>query len=271
MRNILFDTNITKNWEDHLGTIMKIMNNQKRGSFFPSPASLLFGERSRDDELMFLPHNVEVDDTNLMLSAWACDMIMQQSTAYEMAKQMQESKDRAHLIQQSPHVTTFDIGDYVLANYHSTEGVVTHRGPPNKFLPRLRGPLRLVAATNDTYTVRSLITQRDERIHVKELRRFIHNGNEEDIFITALRDHQDRYVIGKILAHEGDLQHKRKLRFKVHWKGYPSNEDSWAPYSELRDSGALHQYLLAKQDRKFLNLVPRKFFKDGKYAPTTED
>jgi hypothetical protein len=31
LRNILFETTVTKNWEDHLGTIMKIMNHQKRG------------------------------------------------------------------------------------------------------------------------------------------------------------------------------------------------------------------------------------------------
>jgi hypothetical protein len=56
LRNILFETNITTQWEHHLGTIMKIMNHQKRGSFFPSPASLLFGDQFRDDEQLFLSH-----------------------------------------------------------------------------------------------------------------------------------------------------------------------------------------------------------------------
>ena len=37
LRNVLFESNVTKNWEDHLGTIMKIMNHQKRGAHFPSP------------------------------------------------------------------------------------------------------------------------------------------------------------------------------------------------------------------------------------------
>ena len=51
---------------------------------------------------------------------------------------------------------------------------MTHRGPPNKFLPRLRGPLKVVERAGDTYTVRSLVTKRDERLHVKELRKYIH-------------------------------------------------------------------------------------------------
>jgi hypothetical protein len=34
LRNILFETNLTTPCEQHLGTIMKIMNYQRRGSFF---------------------------------------------------------------------------------------------------------------------------------------------------------------------------------------------------------------------------------------------
>lgn len=268
MRNLLFRSNVTMRWEDHLGTIMKIMNHQKRGTFFPSPASLLFGDRFRDDELFFLPpHKGDVDEAHLLLSAWASDMIMQQATIYEWARKIQFEKDQSHLMQQGAQVTTYEVGDYVLANYHSTDGVVTHRGPPSKFLPRLRGPLKVVAREGDTYTVRSLVTKRDEEIHVKELRKFIHSGNEQDLFSIALRDHQDRFVIEQILDHEGNLSRKRDLRFKVRWQGYAADEDSWVEYSELRDSGALHEYLLSKPDRKFHRLVPRKFFKGNEYAP----
>ena len=68
LRNILFETNITKNWEDHLGTIMKIMNHQKRGTLFPSPASLLFGDRLRMDEQMFIqPDGMFVDGIQLQI------------------------------------------------------------------------------------------------------------------------------------------------------------------------------------------------------------
>ena len=197
-------------------------------------------------------------------------MIMQQATIYEWARKIQFEKDQSHLMQQGAQVTTYEVGDFVLANYHSTDGVVTHRGPPSKFLPRLRGPLKVVVRDGDTYTVRSLVNKRDEEIHVKELRKFIHNGNEQDLFSIALRDHQDRFVIGQILDHEGNLSRKRDLRFKVRWQGYAADEDSWVEYSELRDSGALHEYLLSKPDRKFHRLVPQKFFRNNEYAPDVE-
>ena len=271
LRNVLFESNVTKNWEDHLGTIMKIMNHQKRGAHFPSPASLLFGNRLRQDEPMFIPQSAMiVDGAQLQLSAWACNMIMQQHTIVELAQQIQNEKDMAHLAEQNPFVTEFAVGSYVLANYHSTEGVVRHKGPPNKFLSFLRGPLKVIAKEGDTYTIRSLITKKDERIHVKELRQFIHNDDEKELYRTALRDHQDHFEIEAILAHRGDARYRTQLEFLVRWRGYDESEDLWLPYSELRDSAALHVYLLAQPTRVMQKLVPTKFFVDGVYAPEVD-
>lgn len=268
LRTILFHSNITTHWNQHLGTIMKIMNHQKRGTFFPSPASILFGDRFRDDELLFMAQSKShMDGAMLQLSAWAADMIMQQHTIFELAKRIQDEKDEAHMSSQRPNVTTYEVGSYVLASYHATDGVVRHRGPPNKLLPYLRGPFKVVAYDRDEYTIRSLITHKDEQIHIKELRKFIHEGDEQELYSVALRDHQDRFFIDKILEHNDMLQNRRDLKFKVHWTGYEADEDSWVPYSELRDTGALHKYLLAQPGREFQRLIPPKFFKDGQYAP----
>jgi hypothetical protein len=268
LRNILFETNVTKNWEDHLGTIMKIMNHQKRGSQFPSPASILFGDSLREDEFMFIPTEaMMVDGAQLQLTSWASNMILQQQVILELAKAIQNEKDMAHLAKQNPYVTQFAIGSYVLANYHSTEGTLRHKGPPNKFLSYLRGPFKVISSEGDTYVIRSLVTKKDERIHVKELRQFIHNDDDQELYRTALRDHQDHFEIEAILSHRGDAHYRTKMEFLVRWKGYGESEDLWLPYSEIRDSGALHTYLLAQPTRIMQRLVPAKFFVDGVYAP----
>ena len=123
--------------------------------------------------MLFLTHSrTYLEGGMLQLSPWASDMILKQQEIFELAKQIQEAKDRAHLLEQHPYVTEFENGSYVLANYHSTDGIVRHRGPPNKFLPYLRGPFQVVSHTRDAYTIRSLITHKEEQIHLNELRQF---------------------------------------------------------------------------------------------------
>jgi hypothetical protein len=197
-------------------------------------------------------------------------MIQQQQKMFDIASQIQETKDRAHRLTQDPDVTTFPIGSYVLASYHTTDGVVRHRGPPNKFLPHLLGPFKVVGVQADRYTIRSLITHKDEDIHVKELRQFIHDNDEQSLYSVALRDHQDRYFIDAVLDHKGSLDRRRDLLFKVHWTGYDGEADSWVPYSELRDTGSLHKYLLSTANKALHKLIPTKFFKNGIYSPDTD-
>ena len=38
---------------------------------------------------------------------------------------------------------------------------------------------------------------------------------------------------------------KRELEFKVQWIGYDESEDSWEPYSALRNTEALETYCYA--------------------------
>ena len=112
-----------------------------------------------------------------------------------------------------------------------------------------------------------MITKKDERIHVKELRQFIHNNDEQELYRKALRDHHDHFEIAAIRDHRGDARYQTQIEFLVRSKGYDESEDLWLPYSELRDSGALREYLLAQPTRVMQKLVPAKFFVDGAYAP----
>jgi hypothetical protein len=162
LRNILFHSNITTHWNAHLETVMKIMNHQKRGSFFPSPTSILFGDRFRDDELLFMAQSqAHMDGAMPQLSAWA------NSTPY-------------------------------------------------------------------------------------------------------LNRRKEYKIIRTKSTHNNMLNNRRDLKFKAHWKGYEADEGSWVPYSELRDTEALHKYLLAQPGREFQRLIPSKFFKNGQYSPDEE-
>ena len=75
---------------------------------------------------------------------------------------------------------------------------------------------------------------------MKELRQFVHDDDEQDLYRTALRDHQDHFEIDAIISHRVDAHYRTQIEFLVRWKGYGATEDLWLPYSELSDSGALH-------------------------------
>jgi hypothetical protein len=256
---------------------MHIMNNQKQGYSFPAPARLLFGDKIYTDENLFqAPAATFVDGIQLQLSPWASAMIRHQEAIVNLATTLQKDKDMAHLGKQlwEGPMTEFQVGSYVLAKYHSTAGVVQHRGPPNKLLSHLRGPFKVVRHDKDsnTYIIQSLITNREEAIHVTCLRAFIHpaDATEASLREVAIRDHQDAFVIEEITAHQGLMTSRREMEFLVRWKGYGPEADKWEPYSELRDTAALHQYLLAQANAKFRRLIPGKFFKNGAYSPDPE-
>lgn len=57
--------------------------------------------------------------------------------------------------------------------------------------------------------------------------------DEEVYEIEAIRDHR--------LAPAGATHHS-KYEFLVHWRGYPSEDDSWEPEEHFSDPGAIRQY-----------------------------
>jgi hypothetical protein len=182
LRNLLFTTNVVGNWEDHLGPVMHIMNNQKRGYSFPAPARLLFGDKIYTDENLFqAPAATFVDGIQLQLSPWASAMIRHQEAIVNLATTLQKDKDMAHLGKQlwEGPMTEFQVGSYVLAKYHSTAGVVQHRGPPNKLLSHLRGPFKIVRHDKDsnTYIIQSLITSKPRGSDPCDVLKSIHTSS----------------------------------------------------------------------------------------------
>jgi hypothetical protein len=136
----------------------------------------------------------------------------------------------------SPQVTNpviFSIGDYVLLSYPSR--------PPNKISPIYRGPLVIVDKDNDIYTCSDLITNKNIRIHADRLRLFVVPSTfiHSDILALAAAD-KDEFVVDSIISHTGTS--KRNFKFQVRWLGYEPDEDTWLPYSEVKDLAALDIY-----------------------------
>jgi len=120
-------------------------------------------------------------------------------------------------------------------------------------LPNWRGPMRVISFNDDTYCVQNLITDKIEKVHVKRLKQFIYDPVQTDPATVAQVDDQS-FVIEKIIQHTGNPRKKLSMDFKVRWAGYGPDDDLWLPWSEIRGTEALREYLQGnKHLRRNLN------------------
>ena len=128
--------------------------------------------------------------------------------------------------------------------------------PPNKLLPNLKGPMRVISKIGDKYKLESLIDGRDEEVHVSKIHPYHFDPTHTSPRDAALRDVLTLFDVEEVLDHRGDKKKRKELEFHVKFLGWGAEHNLWLPYSELRDNRALHTYLLNNRMR---SLVPNKF------------
>ena len=116
-----------------------------------------------------------------------------------------------------------------------------------------RGPLKIIAIEKDVVTLENLVTRRNEKHHITNLTPFTFNPLVIDPLDVARKDYHSTFIIEKILEHHGGVKDtKSKWDFKVRWLGYDETDDSWIPYSEVRDNALFHDYVR-------INKLPKLF------------
>ena len=144
--------------------------------------------------------------------------------------------------QQSP--TEFPINSYVLVHYRSGS-------PPTRLHTAWRGPMKVVSGSNSRYTLYDLITTRENEYHVSDMKRFLYDPLLVDPVDVALRDRME-FFVESITDHQGGLT-RSTIEFFVEWKDSPESENTWEPYTNLRDSEVLHDYLKLKGLHRLIN------------------
>ena len=72
---------------------------------------------------------------------------------------------------------------------------------------------------------------------------YVSDPERDDLSVASV-DRRE-YVVEKIVAHRGSPKKKSKMTFRVHWEGWPDSEDTWEPYSTVKDLAALDVYVQA--------------------------
>ena len=226
-----------------------------------SPDQLLFGNAIRLNQSLYLPKTDIPADARVRLSQWASTRLFAQERMLTLAQQTQRSRDDAHVaksVRTNSPTQVYADGSLVLMEY---QGNAIRNGPPNKFLTQLRGPMQVISHVGDEYTLLNLVTNKDQKAHIKWLRPFLHDHRTQPRDV-ARRDLLSSFEVESIQEHKGTPARRRDMEFRVRWTGYGEADDLWLPYSEIRNIPVCHDYFLA---RKLKVLIPREF-RTGRYA-----
>ena len=254
LRNIVFKHNEIAKWSKHyLPLVQRIINTSRVDSHRAVPAELLFGNAITLDRGVLLPFTA-ITDNRQSLSKWAADMVTQQQKLMQSAAAIKRQKDQLHIAEADRRRTTYKVGDYVLLEYQSS--FMVKGRPPNKLLPNLKGPMRVISKIGDKYKLESLIDGRDEEVHVSKIHPYHFDPTHTSPRDAALRDVLTLFDVEEVLDHRGDKKKRKELEFHVKFLGWGAEHNLWLPYSELRNNRALHTYLLNNRMR---SLIPNKF------------
>jgi hypothetical protein len=178
LRAMLFEKRLREHWYKYLPFVMRIINTTVHSTTGVSPAALLYGNALHKDRTIydnFTPAQI----AKLSLSEWASKMLTAQKILIDMANKHQRQKDKEHMSLALPEskLISYPINLYVLVEYPNTG---FKKGPPNKLMPILKGPMRVMNKIGVRYTLLNLVNNKTEEVHITRLHRFEYDQNHTE-------------------------------------------------------------------------------------------
>ena len=248
LRALTYENTSLENYKESLPFVQRILNANYSDRLKISSSQLLFGNMLKLDRGIFLPKEEQTSPVK-SLSQYASKLIKMQTNLLQASAKELLRTDNLHqsFTEQFQH-KEFTPDSYVLVHYRSG-------APPSRLHTFWRGPMRVVSGKNSRYTLVDLVTHQEKVYHTSDMKPFIFDPAITDPLDVARRDHME-YFVETILDMKGDIKRRSSLEFLVKWLNYDEKYNSWTPYSHLRDTQQLHDYLISKDLRR---LIPKKF------------
>ena len=231
LKSLIMDQRVAETWSAVLPIVQRIMNSTPNRVTGTTPARLMYGgavslDRALLKDLADLRPQITVED-------YIQTLVETQRQLVVIAAEHQQKVIDDYLAKTPDGPTEFKEGDYVLVTYPDR--------PPTKLHPKWKGPMIVVGRRDAVYECQDVSTLRVSSFHVSRLKLFNMDQTEvEDVVGIAAVDVAE-YVVDSIVDHR---QTAAGLQFRVRWKDYGPRDDSWLPYSEVRDVVAFHAYRL---------------------------
>lgn len=233
LRALLMDQRCAETWSITLPIVQRIINSTPHLSTGCAPVRLLFGDAvSLDRQLLKEPEEGTPQQINY--EDYVCQLTEKQKELLDKSREHQDRVVEEYVAQSPETPTSFEVGQYVLVSYPDR--------PPSKLVPRWQGPVVISGKNGVQYDVQDLSTKGVRSVHVTRLKRY-DMAQTDDPLMVAAADGQE-YVVEDIVGHRA-AQTREGWRFRVRWRGYSAESDSWLPYDQVRDVAAFRAYRLA--------------------------
>lgn len=246
LRAFVFDTCSMDNYALGIPFVQRIINatpNQKTGI---SPSQLLFGNMIDLDRSIITPYP-ERTDYDIPTNEILAQMIATQDRLSEVTRKIQQKEDQIHMESASIPMTVFETGSFVLV--HRRDGL------PSRLHTQWLGPMKVLGHTDSEFRLLNLITMKEKLYHAQHMKPFLFNPHQTTPTDVARRDYLE-FFVEEILQHTGSHKKLSSLHFLVKWRNYDDTHNSWEPYTNLRKTAGLHDYLRGKN---LQSLIPKEF------------
>lgn len=243
LQNIMFDVNITNQWEYYLPLVQRIINAKPHETLSVAPSNIIFGENVNLDRNLIPTESLM--DIELNFDDFMQSLITKQKAIIEIAQNKIDIHNEQHLSQNSNRETTiFEIGSYVKLIY------------PNDIRPtridmKYSGPFQIISRDGDEYNIMNLVTFKTVNVHNSRLIKY--NYATEHPRLIANKNNQV-FDIKTITAHRGNINKNSTLEFYVQYEIDDSWE--WNNWKNLRSNIKLHEYL---KNNNLQRLIPKQF------------
>jgi hypothetical protein len=190
------------------------------------------------------------------------DLLDIQDKVLQLARANIRAQDERNVAERTAKVnkvTEYPDGSWVL---YSGEGSIT--AGRSKLDTIKAGPFQVKSHDGPKYVITDVVKHKDREVHVTKLHPFRYDPTKTDPIHIARLDSRE-FAIAEVIDHqsivdpEDDGRKRRRhseLWFLVRWAGFPTQEDSWEPFKSIRDTEALHTYLVKA---KMTSYIPQKF------------
>ena len=246
LRAFVFETCSIDEYQRGIPFVQRIINSAPNHKTGITPAQLLFGNMIDLDRSIITPYP-ERQNHNIPTQQLLAQMLATQDRLTRMTREIQQKEDQIHLNSNSEPITHFEVGSFVL--------VQRREGLPSRLHTKWLGPMKILEHKNSEYRLLNLITTKEKTYHAQHMKEFIFNPLYVDPADVARRDYLE-YFVEQIEEHRGNPKRLATMEFLVKWTAYDTQHNSWEPYSNLRKTTQLHDYLRANN---LLSLIPQEF------------